>query len=210
MQSPLVIAQQVAGNIEKTLAPLVIGVSTTETAFSNNGNPIANIPAAVLPISVGDQGVFVAGSYALSTLLSTGVPFRVRAFGYAKIASTNNVTIKLYVVPAASVAALTPTSLTGAVEIATTGAVSVAATTAAFELDATAQAVAVSGTSVSVTGQYAGNSNGTVVGPTTLASSVTGLQGESDLNFFATAQCGATGSAGDTIVLQQIDVETVA
>ena len=207
-QSPLVFQQQTLGNIEKTLAPNVTGTSTTETAFEVNGNPIASIASFVDPIQVGNPGVFVGGAYSLASLFSTGVPFRVRAYGFVTTGTTENLTIKLYVVPAASIGGLTPTSFSGATAIATTGAKAVNSTTGAFELDVVLQAVAESTTSVTLQGYQ----SATVVNNSLVAAAaitpVTGLQGETDLNFFVTSTLSA-GNAADVVVLQGLQIELV-
>jgi hypothetical protein len=209
MSTALTIAVQTAGSIEKTLAANATGTSTVETAFQVNGNAIASIAAQVLPVALGTPGIFVGGSYSLATLVNTGLPFRVRLFGYATTGATENLTINLYQVPAASIAALTATSFVGATAIATTGAVAVNSKTGSFTLDATLQAVAASSTSVTLQGtQSAAQVNNTLVAGSAVTT-VTGLQGESDLNFFVTSTLSA-GHAGDVVVLSQISIELVA
>jgi hypothetical protein len=211
-QSANVIAQQVSGNIQKTLATLKIGTSTSETAFSLNGNSIANIAASVQPLGIGSTGVFIAGPYSAagvqSALVGTGIPFRVRIVGYATTGDSETVTINLYNIPAANLSTLTSTVFTGAIKIATTGAVTIATTTGVFELHADVQAIAVSATSATLKGTFGGNINGTVVAATTLSSSPSGLLGEGDLNFFATATVG-TGNALDVIQPVQLSIETI-
>lgn len=208
-QTPLVFQAQVAGTIENTLAPNATGTSTVETAFLVNGNPISSvILPKVLPVSVGNPGVFVAGSYLLSTLASTGVPFKVRAFGFAKSGGTQNLTIQLYQVPAASIGGLTATSFTGATAIASTGAVAVNSTSGAFELEAVLQAVAESTTSVTLQGyQPIAIVNNSVVAGAAITS-VSSLQGESDLNFFVTSTLSG-GNAGDVVTLSGLQLEYV-
>jgi hypothetical protein len=207
-QTPLVFQSQVAGSIEKTLKPNATGTSTVETAFQVNGNSIANISPFVLPLGVGNPGVFVGGSYALSSLTSTGLPFRVRLFGFATTGTTENLTIKLYVVPAASIAGLTSTSFTGATAIATTGAVAVNSTTGGFELEVTLLPVAESTTSVTLQGaQGASLVNNTLVAAAAITA-VTGLQGETDLNFFVTSTLSA-GNAADVVTLTGLQLEYV-
>jgi hypothetical protein len=208
-QSPLVFQAQVLGNIEKTLASNATGISTVETAFQVNGNAIAAIAPFVSPLSIGNTGVFVGGQYPLSNLISTGVPFRVRAFGYASTGATENLTVKIYVVPAASIAALTATSFAGCTAIASTGAVAVNSTVGAFSIDATLQALAVSTTSVNLQGsQAAAMVNNTIVAGAAITP-VSGLQGETDLNFIVTSTLSA-GHAGDVVVLSQLSLELVS
>lgn len=207
--SPLTFQAQVAGSIEKTLAPNATGTSTTETAFLVNGNPIASIGAFVLPLGIGNPGIFVSGLFSLSSLASTGLPFRVRAWGFATTGTTENLTIKLYQVPAASIAGLTATSFTGATAIATTGAKAVNSTTGAFTLEAILQAVAVSGTAVTLQGfQATSIINNSIVAGAAITP-VTGLQGETDLNFFVTSTLSA-GFAGDVVTLEGLSIELVA
>jgi len=207
-QTPLVFQAQVAGSIEKTLKPNATGTSTTETAFLVNGNVVSNISPFVLPISVGNPGVFVGGSYALSSLTSTGLPFRVRAYGFATTGTTENLTVKLYVVPAASISGLTSTSFTGATAIATTGAVAVNSTTGAFELEAVLQPVAESTTSVTLQGYQPAALVNNTLGSAAAITSVTGLQGETDLNFFVTSTLSA-GNAADVVTLTGLQLEYV-
>jgi hypothetical protein len=207
--SPLTFQTQVAGTIEKTLAPNETGTSTTETAFEVNGNPITSISSFVLPLSIGNPGIFVGGNFSLSTLVSTGLPFRVRAWGFADTNTSENLTIKLYQVPQASISGLTATSFTGATAIATTGAKAVDSTTGAFELVAELQAVAESGSSVSLQGfQAATTVNNSLVAAAAITS-VSGLQGENDLNFFVTSTL-SVGAAGDEVVLSGLSIELVA
>jgi len=209
MATPLTFQSQVFGTIEKTLAANATGTSTTETAFQVNGNAIASIAASVLPLGIGNPGIFVGGSYALSSLVSTGLPFRVRAWGFATTGTTENLTLKLYVVPAASISGLTATSFSGATAIATTGAKAVNSTTGAFELEAILQAVAVSSTSVTLQGyQPIAIVNNSIVAGAAITS-VTGLQGESDLNFFVTSTLSA-GNAADVVTLSGLAIELVA
>lgn len=208
MNSPLVIAAQVFGTIEKTLAANATGTSTAETAFQNNGNSIAGISSFVNPLPIGNPGIFVGGSYALQTLFSTGLPFRVRAWGFAKSGGTQNLTIALYQVPYASISGLTAASFTGATAIATTGAKAVNSTVGSFYLDAILQAVAESTTAVTLQGyQNIAQVNNSIVAAAAITT-VTGLQGETDLNFFVTSTLSG-GNAGDIVTLQGLNIELV-
>jgi hypothetical protein len=207
--SPLTFQSQVAGTIEKTLAPNATATSTTETAFEVNGNAIASISSFVMPLSVGNPGIFVGGNPSLATLISTGLPFRVRAWGFAATGTTENLTIKLYQVPQADIASLTATSFVGATAIATTGAKAVNSTTGAFELVAELQAVAESGSSVTLQGfQGATTVNNSLVAAAAITP-VSGLAGEQDLNFFVTSTLSA-GNAADVVTLSGLSIELVA
>jgi hypothetical protein len=208
-QTPLAFQSQVFGNIEKTLAANATGTSTTETAFMVNGNSIAGISSFVLPLSLGNPGIFVAGSYALGTLASTGLPFKLRAYGFAKTGASENLTINIYQVPAASISGLTSTSFTGATKIATTGALAVNSTTGCFYSELTLQAVATSGTAVTLQGFQTHLVNeGTLVSPVILTASPSGLYGEGDLNFFVTSTL-SVGHAGDTVTLMGLQIESL-
>jgi hypothetical protein len=208
MNSPLVIAAQVAGSIQNTLAANATGTSTTETAFQVNGNSIAGIAAKVSPVGIGNTGIFVAGQYALSTLASTGLPFRVRLWGFAKSGGTQNLTIALYQVPAASISGLTATSFTGATAIATTGAKAVNSTSGAFYLDVICQGVAESTTAVTLQGvQGVAVVNNSAVAAAAITS-VASLQGEPDFNFFVTSTLSG-GNTGDVVTLSGLQIELV-
>lgn len=209
MSNALTVQSQVAGTIEKTLAPNATGTSTTETAFQVNGNPIAGISPSVLPLSIGNPGIFVGGNPSLATLISTGLPFRVRAWGFATTGTAENLTIKLYQVPQASISGLTSTSFTGAVAIATTGAKAVNSTTGAFELVAELQAVAESGSAVTLQGLQAATAVNNSLVAAAAITPVTGLQGETDLNFFVTSTLSA-GNAADVVTLSGLSIELVA
>lgn len=205
--TPLAFEAQVLGTIQKTLAPNATGTSTTETAFLNNGNSITSTAASVIPLSTGNPGLFVGGSYSLSTLTSTGLPFRIRLYGFCKSGGTQNLTISVYQVPAASISGLTATSFTGATKIATTSTKAVNSTTGAFYGDITCQAVALSTTSVTLQGQSSWEVNNSTVAATN-NTAVTGLIGEADLNFFVTSTLSG-GNTGDTVTLTGFQLEVV-
>ncbi len=208
MNQSFVIAAQVAGNIQNTLAPNATGTSTTETAFQVNGNSIAGIAAKVAPLSIGNPGIFVSGSYSLETLASTGLPFRARLWGFAKSGGTQNLTINLYQVPAASVAGLTATSFTGATAIATTGAKAVNSTKGEFYLDVILQAVAESTTAVSLHGaQGVAIVDNSIVSAAAITP-VENTQGENDFNFFVTSALSG-GNTGDSVTLSGLNLELV-
>jgi hypothetical protein len=209
--TPLKFASQVSGTIEKTLAPNKTGVSTTETAFLVNGNAIANISPFVLPVSVGTPGVFLAG--APGALSNTGQVFRLRAYGFAVTGATENLTLNLYQVPAASIAGLTATSFAGATKIATTGAVAVNSTIGSFLIDVVLQAVAESASAATLQGYQFGYVNNGGSPPTVTGAApitpVTGLLGEGDLNFFVTSTLSG-GNAADVVTLSGLQLEFVS
>ena len=202
------IEQQVFGTIENTLKANATATSTTETAFLVNGNSVAGIATKVLPLSIGNPGIFVGGLYSLSTLANTGLPFEINVWGHVTTGASENLTIKLYVVPAASISGLTATSFTGATSICTSGAIAVNSTTAAFTLSAQLTAIAVSSTSVTLQGvMQPGYINATAIAASA-TTNVASLQGEGDLNFFVTSTL-SSGNAADVVTLDGFSLTLV-
>ena len=133
--SEILTNQIVAGPGLKDFAPLALGTSTTETAFSKNSlvlgssTPIAAIGAA-LPLA--NQGM-------VTMLWDGGRPFDVVFWGNCVTGASTNLTLKLYQVPASILAAGTQATLANDNIICTSTARAVNTTTGKFYFKAIMQ-----------------------------------------------------------------------
>jgi hypothetical protein len=129
------IQRRVQGPNQNDIAPLLLGTSTTETAFSTNGLVIAGttvIAAAPAVIRLPDQGAIPS---MWDSTLNTGLDFRIRIKGNAVTGTTTNLTLKLYQVPSAIISAGTAATLSNDNVIATSTARAVNSTTGIFLME---------------------------------------------------------------------------
>lgn len=185
----------VAGSLQNTLAPLALGASTTETGFSVNGNSVASIAAkaAVLPIS--NPGLS-------PSFWDSGRPFLIRGWGTATTGVSTNITLKLYQVPSAIVAAGTALTLANDNGIGASTARAVNSTTAPFYFEAKLQWDSVG---KALKGQISFEINN-LVDVFAATTAITGLTADSELNFLVSATSSA-GNAANVINLQELTIE---
>lgn len=183
--------------------------TSTETMFTLSAGPVTGLGGGVIPLSLGNPQnyAFSVGAQQTAATPPWGSrSIRVRAMGHSVAGAGMSLTIKIYQVTAAIIAAgtLTSTSFTGATNIATTGSQSVASVTTCFELTCDLQ---LSSTG-RLTGRLQGHVDTTAVALVTLTNSPTGLLGEGDLNFFVTAAWSA-GSSSGAVVLDEFSLEQI-
>ena len=86
----------VLSTIQNTIAPLTNAVAgTTATAFASNSGAVSLGGGGVIPLSVGNPGRF----------FGTGKKLRIHALGQCVTGASANLTLKLYQVSAALIAA---------------------------------------------------------------------------------------------------------
>ena len=197
MSNKNTIKSQLSGTVQNTLAPLTNGVAgTSETAFSLNAGPISGIGGGVIPLSLGNPG----------TIGGTGGQLKIRANGAAVTTSATSctLTLNLYLIPAAIVAAgLTNQSFTNWKKLATSSARSIANAINSFAVDATVQLTS----SGRLQGQ-AGFIISDLVDAQAAITAATGLLGEQDLNFVLTSTASNSDS-GNVITLNEFSLEAV-
>ena len=168
------VRQQVAGTLQLTTAPLLGStITTTQTSFQLNNNPISLTGGGVIPLSAGVTGLYQG----------TGRTLHVAATGTFTGATANTTTalLELFEVPASVIAAgLTATSFTNFNEVGVSSAITLTTTAAAFTFDARLQLDASGNLSGQYTVQIGG---GTVKVYVADASVIAALAGEQDLNF---------------------------
>lgn len=129
------IVRIITGPGVKDFAPLALGASTTETAFSKNALVVAGSTlVAAVPgvIQLPDQGA-VPSMWDMS--LNTGMPFMIRGRGIITTGASTNITFKLYQVPSAIITAGTALTLTNDQVVFATTARAVNSTTATFTFE---------------------------------------------------------------------------
>jgi len=207
------IKNQVSGplqNMFSTTAFTYAANTSTETIFTLNAGAVSLAGGGVIPISLGNPNEYYGSSGPQQTAFTAGWvgrTFLVRVAGSVTAGSGMSITIKLYQITAAQIAAGTTTATsfaTGTSNIATTGSLSVASVSTNFELQALLQ---LSSTG-QLNGRQAGHVNTTAVAAATLTNTPTGLVGEADLNFFVTGAFSA-GSSSGLIVINELAIEQI-
>jgi hypothetical protein len=189
------IASLISGSLQGCIAPLAIGASTTETVFSMSKNPITG--------GGGGPAVVGAGEGNVPSYYTGGRPFNVKAWGIVTTGASETVLLTLYQVPATIVAAGTGGVVANNHSLKASSARTVATTSAPFLIDATFQ--------YSPDGRLVGSASFTINGLVDAGAAttiVTGLVGDSDLNFAVSATMG-TGNALDVVVLNEISISQV-
>jgi hypothetical protein len=178
-----VIRSQIVGTIQDTLAPLTNTVAgSTATAFSINSGAVSGGGGGVIPLVLGNPGLYSG----------TGRAFQIKASGFVTAGSSvTTLTLKLYQVPAsvlatagyyfgmAGVSPLSNQTFTNWNLLATTSARTVTSLTASWSFQAVLQ--------LSATGRLEGQFTDTIAGivdafaATTIVTGLTG--GEADMNF---------------------------
>lgn len=179
MSNANTIRRQVSGNQQLTLASLSgTAITTTETAFQLNNNALTQSGGGVVPLSAGVTGLYQG----------TGQVLHIRIAGSYSGATANTTTlkIKVYQVPASLLPISSPTSFSGWTSILDSTAKTVTTATGSFTADAYVQLDAAG----NLEGSYNATINGAAVVSPTVITPVTGLTGEADLNFVATATLG--------------------
>jgi hypothetical protein len=203
MSNASTIRRQVAGTQQLTLAPISgTVVTTTETVFQLNNNALTLTGGGYIPLSAGVTGLYQG----------TGQVLWIHIAGQMTATSANVATliITLYQVPASFLPVpSTDTSaqvITGSNKIATgaTGTLGSGATAGSFSLDAYVQLDAQG----NLEGWFQSQTFNSTTGAKTATTVVTGLVGEQDLNFFATATQGVA-ETGNIVTLDEFSLNYV-
>lgn len=198
MSNASTIRRQIAGTQQLTIAP----ISNPGTAVSNfvlNNNGLTLTGGGVIPLSAGVTGLYAG----------TGQVLRIRATGSFSgvTATTTTITLELWEVPAAIIAAggLTQTSQTGFNAVSNPAAVTVSNASGAFSLITDLQLDAAG----NLNGQFSGwVDDGTVI-PVTKIASVVGLVGEADLNFVLSVTLGGAEPSTSVLILDEFAIDYV-
>jgi hypothetical protein len=187
------VRRQVSGTQQLTTAPS-LNPGTTETNFVLNNNGLTLTGGGVIPLAAGNTGLYAG----------TGQVLNIRAAGsYSGLTAADTITLKLYEVSAATIAAggLTQTSQTNFVLVASSGALAAANAAGAFQFEASIQLDAAG----NLNGDFTANVDGTTKAQAAI-SAVTGLVGEADLNFVLSATFSAS-RAGSIITLNEFAID---
>jgi hypothetical protein len=194
----------VLGGSQGNLQPLALGASTTETAFSVNGNSAANpaiaAQAAILRLP-GTQPVLAVGT-AISSVFQwdNGKPFYLQGWGVCKTGTNATLTLKLYQVPASVVAAgLAAGSVAGCNLLATSTARAVNTTTGKFIFEAMLQWDSVTGL---IHGQFTDEISNLLDAWAATAAVTTATLADNELNFMISATL-SSGNAANVVTLQE-------
>ncbi len=207
------IKNQVSGPLQNMFSTTAFTYATntsTETIFTLNPGAVSLAGGGVIPLSLGNPNEYYGSAGPQQTAFVAGWvgrTFKVRAAGSVTAGSGMSITIKIYQITAAQIAAGTTTATsfaTGTSNIATTGSLSVASVSTNFELEALLQ---LSSTG-QLNGRQIGHVNLTAVAGAILTNTPAGLVGEADLNFFVTGAFSA-GSSSGLIVLNEFALEQV-
>lgn len=202
MSNASTIRRQVAGTQQLTLAPILgTTVTTTETVFQLNNNGLTLTGGGYIPLSAGVTGLYQG----------TGQVLWIHIAGQMTATSANVATLilKVYEVPASFLPVpSTDTSaqvITGSNLIATsaTGTLGAGATAGSFSVDLYVQLDAQG----NLEGQFSSVVFGNAVGEAH-TTTVTGLVGEADLNFFVTATQGVA-ETGNVVTLDEFSLSFV-
>ena len=185
MSNASTIRRQVSGTQQLTIAA-ISAPGTTETNFTLNNNALTGTGGGVIPLTAGVTGLYAG----------TGQVLVIRAAGsFAGYTGSDALTIKLYEVPAAIIAAggLTATSNTGFNLVHSSGSVTVSNAAGAFSLVARLQLDSAGNLNGSASAEI---DTGTFEGPAVIsgAANVKGLVGEADLNFVLSITAGSSVS----------------
>lgn len=205
MSNASTVRRQIAGTQQLTLAPLSgTTIGTTETPFVLNNNGLTQAGGGLIPLQAGTTGIYQG----------TGQVLHIRVAGSysGATASSTTIQIALYLITAAGLAAATINTLAGqqaaitaagTTKIATSGALQVSTAVGSFTLDAYVQL----DTAGNLQGQFTSLVDfATLVSPVKLTNEPTGLAGEGDLNFFATALLG-TATSGVIVTLNELGLD---
>lgn len=184
----------VLSTIQNTIAPLTNAVAgTTATAFALNSGAVSLGGGGVVPLSLGNPGRF----------FGTGKKLRVGAYGQCITGVTANLTLKLYQVSAALIAAaglsgnnvslLSSVTFTGWNLLATSTARAVNTTTGDWFFEADLQ-LTQAGATGSLMGTFKDAING-LFDAEAATTTATGLVGETDLNFVIVSTLSAANAA---------------
>lgn len=207
------IKSQISGTLQNFFSTtgITYAVSTsTETMFTLNAGLVTGTGGGVIPLSLGNPGEYYNATGIQQTSFTPGWQGRelkVRAVGSVTAGAGMSLTIKIYQITAAQIAAGTTTATsfaTGTTNIATTGSLSVASVSTNFELEAWIQL----STTGLLNGRQIGHVNATAVASAVLTNQASGLVGEADLNFFVTAAWSA-GSSSGSVILNEFAIEQV-
>lgn len=124
------IAEQLAGSSQNNFATLS-GIGTTETAFSLLANPVSGNGGGVIPLALESLATPTPGT------VPSFVKFKVRAFGTVTTGTTTNLTLALYQVPVAILAAGTQATLANDNKLSNSGAKAVNTTSQNWSMEAT-------------------------------------------------------------------------
>lgn len=194
----------VLGSVQGNLQPLVLGASTTETAFSINGNTAANpvIPAqaAVLKLPSTQPVSAIGTNLAPVFVWDNGRPFFLQGWGKCITGANATLTLKLYQVPASVVAAgLAAGSVVGCNLLATTTARAVNTTTGKFYFEALIQWDATTGL---IHGQFSDQISNLLDAWAAITAVTTATLADNELNFLISATLSA-GNAANQVIMQE-------
>jgi hypothetical protein len=193
------------GQNQGNLQLLSLGASTSETAFSVNGNTAANpnIAASAAIIKLPDTQPTVAIGTGLTPAFywDNGRPFFLQAWGICTTGANANLTLKLYQVPASVVAAgLAAGSVTGCNLLATSTARAVNTTTGKFYFEALLQWDSISSL---LHGQFSDEISNLLDAWAATTAVTTATAADNELNFLLSATLSA-GNAANAVKLMEV------
>lgn len=201
MSNASTIKRQVSGTQQLTLAPLTVATAATATVFQLNNNGLTLTGGGIIPLSAGVTGLYAGTGQVIwihATATLTG--------GTA----TGTFGINLYVVPAASLP-LASTVVTAANLVTAGGILLVTGQVATLDASTTSASYALDAyVQLDANGNLYGNASSGGAGDFTSPAAtveVTGLTGEADLNFAASAV--STTETTGTIVLNEFSLNLV-
>jgi hypothetical protein len=195
-----VIASLVFGGSQNNLQALALGTSTSETAFSVNGNSAANpataASSAILKLKDTSPVLAVGTTIASVFQWDFGKPFFLQAWGQLTTGASTNMTLKLYQVPASVVASgLAAGTFAGCNLLATSTARAVNSTTKSFFFEAFLQWNATTGL---LEGQFSDQIGALLDAWAATTETTTATLADNELNFLLTATL-SSGNAANVV-----------
>lgn len=200
-------AYQQAGPNQNNIAPNTNAQGTTETAVTLNANPFATAlgitgGGGAIPLSVPSTQGAVQGSSVAAGIWQSGRPFKLRAYGTVTTGATCNITIKLYQVSAAVLAAATAATLANDTLLNSSGTFAVNTTSSNWEMEAQLQ---YDTTSKKLTGSIKWSAGGTFVAEAEISVLTSATASEGELNFLL-SQTFSAGNAANTFQVQWFEI----
>jgi hypothetical protein len=200
----------VLGGSQGNLQALALGTSTSETAFSINGNSAANpvIAASAAILKLPDTQPVLAIGTAISSVFywDNGRPFLIQGWGKCVTGVSANLTLKLYQVPASVVAAgLAAGSVAGCNLLATSTARAVNSTTGKFIFQAELQWDSTTGL---IHGCFTDTINNLLDAWAATTAVTTATLADNELNFLLSATL-SSGNAANIVTLMEFAPITV-
>jgi hypothetical protein len=192
------------GSSQGNLQTLALGTSTSETAFSVNGNSAVNpaFAAGSAILKLKDTQPVLAVGTSISSVFAwdAGKPFFLQAWGQCTTGTSANLTLTLYQVPASVVAAgLAVGTFAGCNKVATSTARAVNSTTKSFFLEAFFQWNATSGL---LEGQFSDQIGNLLDAWAVTTETTTATLADNELNFLLTATL-SSGNAANQVKLME-------